>query len=116
MKVAAAFLAMVSLTVAANLLLKTGATSTVGSGWSFLAILNWRSMLGLASFGCAGVIYAILLRWLPLNVAQSFAAIQFVGVIVASALVLSEPISRPQWIGILMIAAGIATVGWSRYE
>jgi drug/metabolite transporter (DMT)-like permease len=116
MKVIAAFALMVSLTIGANLLLKTGAAANAAGSWSLLAILNWRSMLGLASFGCAGLIYAILLRWLPLNVAQSFAAIQFVGVILASMIVLGEPISRTQWIGILLIASGIATVGWSRYE
>ena len=49
--------------------------------------------------------------FLPLNIAQSFAAIQFIAVILASTLVLSEPIAIPRWIGIALIAIGIVIVG-----
>jgi undecaprenyl phosphate-alpha-L-ara4N flippase subunit ArnE len=51
---------------------------------------------------------------LPLNIAQSFAAGQFIAVILAASLVLSEAISTAQWVGIFLIAAGIAIVGWSQ--
>ncbi|MGA7262675.1 MAG: hypothetical protein WBX30_17515 [Stellaceae bacterium] len=36
---------------------------------------------GLAVFGCGGVVYAFLLRRVPLNIVQVFAAAQFVGVV-----------------------------------
>jgi undecaprenyl phosphate-alpha-L-ara4N flippase subunit ArnE len=101
---------MIACTVIANLLLKSGAAAAVtGSGMG--AVVNWRIVAGLAAFGLAGLLYAIVLRWLPLNVAQSFAAAQFIAVIVASSLVLAEPISPAQWLGIALIAAGILTVG-----
>jgi len=110
MKIVATMVAMISCTVLANLLLKTGAVATSGTP-GFSGFANWRVVVGLASFGLAGLLYAVVLRWLPLNVAQSFAAAQFIAVIVASALVLSEPISAGQWLGIALIAAGIVTVG-----
>ena len=104
--------AMIACTVLANLLLKTGAVKGADAPDIF-GLLNWQVIVGLASFGTAGLLYVIVLRWLPLNVAQSFAAAQFIAVIIASALVLSEPISGGQWLGISLIAAGIITVGVS---
>jgi drug/metabolite transporter (DMT)-like permease len=113
-KIVLTFIAMISFTVLANLLLKTGATLANPGQGAFQHLLNWRVFLGLCSFGLAACFYVLVLQWLPLNVAQSFAAAQFVAVILASALVLSEPIGPPQWLGITLIALGIAVVGWSR--
>ena len=115
MKIAFTLLAMISFTVAANLLMKLGATASALPNAHFMdAFLNWRTLCGLASFGIAGLLYAVVMRWLPLNVAQSYAAAQFVAVVVASALVLGEHIHYRQWIGIVLITAGIVIVGWSQ--
>jgi len=113
-KVVLMFIAMISCTVVANLLLKTGAV-TGDSGREGLAhLLNWRVLLGLVAFGLAAGLYLLILRWLPLNVAQSFTAAQFIAVILASSWILSEEIGRLQWLGIALIAAGISVVGWSQ--
>lgn len=114
MKLAGAFALMISLTVAANLLMKAGADVMAGQAGLLGRLLSWQLLLGLACFGCAAVVYALILGKLPLNVAQSFAAAQFVAVIGASSVVLSEPINGAQWFGIVLIAAGILLVGWSR--
>jgi drug/metabolite transporter (DMT)-like permease len=66
---------------------------------------------GLALFGCGGIVYAFLLRRMPLNIAQVFTSTQFVGVFVAASLVLGEPISAARWLGIACISFGIALVG-----
>jgi len=105
-------IAMITLTVIANLLLKTGAASGSALAWP-LGLVNLRVLAGLASFGCAGIAYATLLRKLPLNIAQVFAALQFVAVIVMSALILAEPIPPTRWLGFGLIALGIAFVGRS---
>jgi len=47
----------------------------------------------------------------PLNLAVSFIAAQFVGVIIAASLVLGEPISPARWLGIDCISFGIFRVG-----
>ena len=114
MKIVLTFLAMISFTVAANLLLKTGAVAGGPEpGGQFTHLVNWRVFLGLVSFGLAACFYILVLQWLPLNVAQSFTAAQFIAVILASTWLLSEPIGPSQWVGITLIALGILIVGWS---
>jgi drug/metabolite transporter (DMT)-like permease len=76
-------------------------------------IVAWQSCAGVAVFAGAVIIYSILLQWMPLNVAQSFSAFQFVAVIIASAWFLGEPISGARWLGIVLIVAGILAVGMS---
>jgi drug/metabolite transporter (DMT)-like permease len=105
---------MITFTVIANLLLKTGAVTNPGGQPYLTHLLNWRIALGLVSFATAACFYTLILQWLPLNVAQSFAAAQFVSVILASAWILSESIGPAQWTGITLIALGIAIVGWSQ--
>jgi multidrug transporter EmrE-like cation transporter len=104
------FIAMISCTVGANLMLKLGAMDPVGARF-LLGAFGWKSLLGLSLFGFAGVIYAIVLRAVPLNLAQVFAAVQFVGVILAARLVLNEPISLSRWLGIMLICFGVILVG-----
>lgn len=104
------FAAMIAFTVAANLMLKLGAGVAEAQRVLF-GILGWKSMVGLALFGCGGVVYAFLLRQVPLNVAVSFTAAQFIGVVVAASLVLGEPISPARWLGVACISFGIVLVG-----
>ncbi|MDO8347226.1 MAG: EamA family transporter [Rugosibacter sp.] len=111
MKLLIEFAAMVSLTVIANVLLKSGASAPGVSSEHLWSLLNWRVIAGLASFALGAGFYVLILNKLPLNVAQSFAAVQFVAVILASFLVLGEPIGGLRWAGIALIVAGITLVG-----
>ena len=115
MKVLVAFAAMIGFTVMANLLMKLGADEIAGAASLWERLQSWKLFLGLASFGTAALIYVLILGWLPLNVAQSFAAAQFIAVILASRLVLGEQISLPQWYGIILIIAGIGLIGYVRH-
>ncbi len=103
--------AMISCTVAANLMMKLGAGDPASS--LLLGLISWRTFFGLAIFGGAAMLYTLVLRVLPLNVAQAFAAAQFVAVIFAAAMILGEPIGALRWLGIALIAAGIAIVASS---
>ena len=109
MKVAIILAVMISFTVAANLLLKQGAMVPAADR-VFFGIYGWKSIFGFIAFAGAGLIYAVVLRWLPLNVAQSIASIQFVAVILASAIILSESIPVVRWLGIALITAGVRLV------
>lgn len=111
MRIALAYLGMIALTVCGNLLLKTGAAAALGSSQGLLRFLNGYVVAGIAAFAAAAAIYLIVLQWLPLNVAQSYLSAQYVAVVLAAALVLSEPIGQGQWIGIALIAAGLFLVG-----
>jgi undecaprenyl phosphate-alpha-L-ara4N flippase subunit ArnE len=108
MKALVPLLAMIACTVAANLLMKLGSVDARSP--LLFDLLSWRTVCGLAVFGCAGLFYAWVLRLLPLNVAQSYAAAQFVAVILASRLVLGEPVPLARWVGISMIMGGILVV------
>lgn len=109
-KIAACMAFMIAFTVVANLLLKQGAM-VPASERMFFGVYGWKSVLGFFAFACGGLIYAVVLRWLPLNVAQSVASLQFVAVILASAFILSESIPPMRWLGIALITTGVLLVG-----
>jgi drug/metabolite transporter (DMT)-like permease len=104
------FAGVISFTVAANLMLKIGAAAPPAER-VFFGVLGWKSAAGLALFGCGGILYAVLLRSISLNLAQVFAASQFVGVVLAAGWVLGEPISMARWVGIAFVSLGILLVG-----
>jgi drug/metabolite transporter (DMT)-like permease len=112
MRIALGFALMIGLTAVGNVLMKLGASVPLAER-SLFGIVAWQSCAGIAIFAAAVVVYAALLQWLPLNMAQSFAALQFVAVIIASAWFLGEPISLSRWVGIVLIAVGILTVAMS---
>jgi drug/metabolite transporter (DMT)-like permease len=106
------FALMIGFTVAANVLLKAGAMVPAAER-TIMGVCDWRTLLGFAFFGTSAIVYSGVLQWLPLNVAQSIAASQFVAVILASALILAEPIPVVRLVGIVLIVAGIAVVSFS---
>src|SRR5256885_7996425 len=112
MRIFLAFVLMIACTVVGNIFMKLGASVPLAERPLF-GLVAWQSCAGVAVFAAAVIIYSILLQWMPLNVAQSFSAFQFVAVIIASAWFLGEPISGARWLGIVLIVAGIIAVGMS---
>src|SRR5262245_5934050 len=108
MRVIVLLSAMIALTVIANLTLKLGAEDPPAP--LLLGVYSWRTIAGFAAFAAAGLVYAKVLQYLPLNVAQSYATAQFVAVIVSSRLFLGEPIPFGRWVGIGLIIGGILVV------
>src|SRR5262249_45855793 len=104
----APLLAMIAFTVVANLAMKLGAADPPAP--VLLGLLSWRTAGGLAAFAIAALFYSRVLQYLPLHVAQSYAAAQFVAVILSSRLILAEPVPIGRWIGISMILGGIVLV------
>lgn len=104
------FISMITCTVVANLLLKSGATMSVVTGESLIAF-NWKILLGLGCFALGAFFYVLILRRVPLAIAQSFASVQYLAVILAATFVLGESIDARQWLGIVLIAAGVFLVG-----
>lgn len=100
---------MVSCTVLANLFLKAGAHAS-HDRWLFGSVGTY-TIVGAVFFASAFVFYTWVLKFIPLNLAMSLTAIQLIGVILASALVLGEPIPLMRWVGIALICGGIIVVG-----
>ena len=115
MRIAVALVLMISCTIVANLLLKIGAMAPPGESILFRNVA-WQSLTGISIFGCSLLIYMWVLRSVPLNIAQAFAAFQFVGVILASAVLLSEAIPPLRWVGLALISVGILLVGLTTYS
>jgi len=95
--------------VAANIFIKLGADRAV-SRPVWLGLLGWPTLVGIGLFGVSVLLYAWVLKHLPLYMAQSMAALQFVGVILAAALLFDEMISIRQWMGFALIVLGLAVV------
>lgn len=109
MKTTALVIAMVSLTIAANLLMKLGAGAPAER--RMLGLLSGQALGGMAMFGIALLLYLWILHRLPLNLAQGLAAVQFIGVILAAWLILGESISPLRWFFLLLLAVGILGAG-----
>jgi drug/metabolite transporter (DMT)-like permease len=110
---AALILGSMTCTVLANLSLKIGAQrSGALAGWPTNAI-NMYVVIGAAWFALAFLFYALVLRRLPLSVAQAIFSVQFVLVILAAHLVLHEGIGGVRWLGIALMAAGLLVVSLS---
>lgn len=106
-------IATISCTVIGNLLLKTGAgKSGYYAVWP-LSLLNIYVVLGALSFGFGLMFYTMILKKMPLNIAQSIFSIQFIVVIIASSIFLNEPIPYARWIGFMFVALGLFIVGWT---
>jgi len=99
-----ALCAVVAGNAAANLLLKVGAIQD--RPWLF-GILGWRSIMGIALFGAAMLVYAWALRHVPLSRAQFVVVLQYPGVILLAAMVLGERVGPMQWLGIALVMAGM---------
>ena len=101
-----------TLMVIGGLFMKMGATADPAKRW-FFSIVGTQSLVGIGCYGIALILYAWLLKTVPLNVMQSLTAAQFVAIIIASAVVLGEPIPPLRWLGIALILAGLWFVAMS---
>lgn len=102
-------LGVVLANMSASLLVKIGST-TPASKAVFFGIFGWQTAVGIGLFGVSLLLYIWSLRFIPLFVVQSFAALQFVAVILAAHFILGEVITLRHWLGIGMIAIGVIVV------
>ena len=110
---AALILASITFTVTANLILKTGAERRgMGAVWPF-TVVNGHVALAAGAFALAFLFYTMLLKRLPLSLAQAILSVQFVLVILAANLLLHESVGWVRWVGIALMAIGLTVVGIS---
>lgn len=102
-----AFVVTVTLNVAAQLLLKVGARQPGIAAVFPLSFVNLYTLAGILCFVFALCGYLLILRNLPLVVAQALFSIQFVAIIVAAGVVLGERITVIQSLGMVLIALGL---------
>ena len=61
----------------------------------------------------AFLFYAMILKRMPLNLAQAILSMQYVLVILAANVLLHEPIGTARWTGIAIVAIGLIVIGAS---
>lgn len=77
-----------------------------GSGLYGLAVVPWF-WVALVVYGGATLAWLMVLRTVPLSIAYPFFALAFFIVPLLSWQLLGEPVGLRQWIGALLIAAGV---------
>jgi drug/metabolite transporter (DMT)-like permease len=71
---------------------------------------------GMAAYAVALLLYLIILSRVPLNVATSIASLNFIAVLLASRLVLGEPIPPLRYLGFGCILLGLYVVALTQRE
>lgn len=95
--------------VAAQLLLKVGAT---GEGDFVAQLFRPQTIIGLGLYGLAAFFYIIALRKIPVTVAFPSVALSYAIIAVLGVLWLKEPLSMLQISGIGLIMAGVVMVNY----
>jgi multidrug transporter EmrE-like cation transporter len=89
--------------MAGQTLLKAGA----GAEDFVRQLFDWRTILGLALYGGAALLYIIALRRIPMSVALPCTAISYVAAAVIGHFGFSEPMGATRIAALALISAGV---------
>jgi len=95
--------------VLGNVFMKLGSSVDARHAY-ILGVFGWQSVLGICFFASGVVFYGLALKLLPLYAAQAVVTLQFVGVILAAAILFGEAIDMHQWMGVAFIGIGLSLV------
>ena len=99
----AVLLAAIATSMGGQTLLKAGAGAP-----DFLAqLMDWRTILGLALYGGAAMLYIIALRRIPMSVALPFTAISYIAGALIGHYLFHEPLTMMHLTAIGLIMAGV---------
>lgn len=74
---------------------------------------NWMVLLGFALILGAAILWLVVISRVNLSLAYPILALGYVVTVIASWLLLSEPLTWQKLVGSLVICAGVALVSWS---
>lgn len=74
------------------------------------ALFSPKGVTAAALYGTAFLLYFNALRHIPLHLAYQYAALTYVVVVVAAAMVLGERVNAVQYIGMMLAAVGMSLV------
>lgn len=72
-----------------------------------------RLWLGLFLFGVSAVFWLVVLSRVPLSVAYPIVGVSYILIVLLGRFVLHETVPAMRWIGVFVVAAGIAIIGLS---
>lgn len=77
------------------------------------AVTEPRLWIGLILFGVSALFWLVVLSRVPLSVAYPFVGVSYILIVLFARLFLHEHVPTLRWIGVLVVALGIAIVGLS---
>lgn len=77
------------------------------------AAMEPRLWLGLILFGISALFWLVVLSRLPLSVAYPFVGVSYILIVLFGRIFLHEQVPTLRWIGVSVVALGIAIVGLS---
>ena len=100
----------VSFTLCGQILMKKGIMQT--QSLTVKSVLsNYLIITGGICYIASFAVWLSVLKILPLSIAYPSASISYVGIIIASAVFLNEPVTVAKIIGITLISAGVIFIG-----
>jgi multidrug transporter EmrE-like cation transporter len=96
-------LVAIAASMGAQTLLKAGA----GAPDFVTQLLDWRTIVGLATYGGSAMLYIIALRRIPMSVALPFTAVSYVAAAVIGHYAFHEPLTTIHLAAIATILAGV---------
>ena len=103
-----------TLKTAMNQVGRIGATEIAAAGDTIVRTLKEpRLWLGLALFGISALFWLVVLSRVDLSVAYPFVGLSYIIVVLFSRVFLDEHVTALRWLGVVVVAVGIAIVGLS---
>ncbi len=102
----AVLLAAIATSMGGQTLLKAGA----GAPDFVTQLLDWRTILGLALYGGAAMLYIVALRRIPMSVALPFTAISYIAAALIGHYAFHEPLTVMHLTAIGLIMVGVITL------
>jgi len=93
---------------------RIGATELAAAGDTIIrTVKEPRLWLGLTLFGISALFWLVVLSRVDLSVAYPFVGLSYIIVVLFSRLFLNEQVTALRWLGVVVVAVGIAIVGLS---
>ncbi len=93
---------------------RIGATELASAGDTIgRAVREPRLWLGLFLFGISAVFWLVVLSRVDLSLAYPFVGLSYVVVVLVARLFLHEQVPALRWLGVIVVAIGIAIIGLS---
>jgi len=101
--------AAIASSMAGQTLLKAGAAAP-----DFLAqLLDWRTILGLALYGGAAILYIVALRRIPMSVALPATAVSYVAALLIGHYGFGEALTLQHIAAVALICAGVVLLAFA---
>jgi len=100
--------AAISTSLIGQVLLKSGAASSVAAEGSFFdQLFRWPTMIGLVCYGGAALLYIIALRRIPMSVALPCTAASYVVIALVGWAMFGETLGAQKIAAIVLICGGV---------